>query len=130
MNNPLRIPKPYVPGDVKVVVIRFLGEQVGPSETLLKTKLTDFFIRDQSVERAYLCRIQNGETLSVALCLKSKFGKDPGLAEKIGRIFATLFGRSQFLDILFLSDEREVELRTACPAFFVKPESTDNTTMK
>ncbi len=46
--------------EVRVGEIRFLGEQDGPPERLLKEKLADFFRRDGSVSRAYLAKVDFG----------------------------------------------------------------------
>jgi hypothetical protein len=52
------------------------------------------------------------------LCLRTQFGPDPGLAEKIGRIFASMFGVHENLDLLFLNDDQENALRKVAAPFF------------
>jgi len=113
-------PQSHIPERHQASGLRFLTEQDGPSERLLKAKLVEFFNRDKSVQQAYLARVEMNKLESVAVCLKTRFGEDLGMAEKIGRVFATVFGPDQFMDILFLTDEREAELRAACPPFFTK----------
>ena len=56
----------------------------------------------------------------MTLCLRTEFGLDPGLAEKIGRIFASIFGSHEHLDLLFLNDGQESELRKVAVAFYNK----------
>lgn len=105
----MRVPQP-----------RFLGEQDGPPERELKAALVEFFGRDPSVRAAYLARVAYGDqaTANVVLCLRTQFGPDPGLAEKIGRIFASMFGAHEHLDLLFLNDEQENTLRKVAAPFF------------
>lgn len=108
------------PQTIHVPQLRFIGEQDGPSERELKERLTDFFQHDQSVRAAYLARASYGESsqVSVALCLRTQFGADPGMAEKIGRIFASMFGGQQRLDIIFPTTEQETALAKVCAPFF------------
>lgn len=60
------------PEEMRVSIIRFVGEQDGVPEQLLKKKLVDFFLRDRSVSIAYLSRINFGEVRPPAG--KDKFG--------------------------------------------------------
>ena len=108
------------PQEMRVPQPRFLGEQDGPPERELKAALDDFFRRDQSVRTAYLARVAYGEQagVNVVLCLRTQFGPDPGLAEKIGRIFASMFGAHENLDLLFLNDDQENALRKVASPFF------------
>jgi hypothetical protein len=88
------------PQKMMVAQPHFLGEQDGTPEHELKERLVAFFHRDQSVQTAYLARVRYGEqgAVNVALCLRTQFGPDGGLAEKVGRIFATMFGSHEHLD--------------------------------
>ncbi len=114
---------PKHPQEILVPKIRFLGEQDGPPEQLLKERLAEFFQRDKSVYRAYLAKVSLSEQGGVALCLKTQFGADRGLAEKIGGIFGMIFNAHEHLDIMFLSDEQESELAKVCSPFFGEPTS-------
>jgi len=106
--------------EVRVSEIRFLGEQDGPPERLLKERLADFFRRDRSVSRAYLARVDFGEgkDASVVLGLRTQFGPDKGMVEKVGTIFADVFNSKEHLDIMFLTDSQEAQLARACKPFF------------
>lgn len=108
------------PQELNVLRPHFLSEQDGGPERELKARLVEFFHRDQSVVQAYLARVAYGDrsSASVALCVRSKFGPDLGLAEKIGRIFASIFGAHEHLDIIFIDDNQESELEKVCPPFF------------
>ncbi len=110
--------------EVRVREIRFLGEQDGPPERILKDRLADFFRRDRSVSRAYLARVDFGEgkDASVGLGLRTQFGPDKGMVEKVGTIFADVFNAREHLDIIFLTDNQEAELTKACQPFFKQGE--------
>jgi hypothetical protein len=66
-----------------------------------------------------LARVDIGGQTSVALCLKTQFGPDRGLAEKIGSIFKMIFNAEVHLDIMFPSAAQEAELVKVCKPFFV-----------
>lgn len=112
------------PEEIQVPQLRFLGEQDGPAERELKSRLAESFRRDQSVTTAYLARVSYGEeSFAVALCLRSQFRPDRGLAEKVGTIFASMFGGHEHLDVIFLSEAQEAELKKVCQPFFQAGES-------
>jgi len=109
---------PKHPQEIQVPHVKFCGEQDGPPEQLLKNRLSEFFKRDRSVDAAYLARVDVGGQTSVALCLKTQFGADKGLAEKIGTIFKTIFNAQAYLDIMFLNPAQQIELAQVCKPFF------------
>jgi len=51
---------------------------------------------------------------SVVLGLRTQFGPDKGMVEKIGAIFASVFNPKEHMDIMFLTDSQEVQLAKAC----------------
>jgi len=107
------------PEEFQVPQVRFLGEQDGPPERELKSRLAQFFQSDQSVTTAYLARVvYAGESFAIALCLRAQLGPDRGFAEKVGKIFASMFGGHEHLDIIFLSKMQEAELAIVCKPFF------------
>ncbi len=112
--------RPKHPKELHVSKMQFLGEQDGPPERDLKNKLTEFFQRDKSVKKAYLARTAYDEQSkpSVALCLRTEFGPDRGLAEKVGKIFGIRFSDPEYMDIIFLTDEQESDLSKVCSPFF------------
>ena len=116
---------PNHPQEMRVAEVQFLGEQEGAPERLLKTKLTEFFQGDKSVDRAYLARTKLEGEPTVALCLKTQFGADAGLAEKIGAIFGMIFNAREHLDIIFLNEQQESQLEKVCSAFFESDDGSD-----
>jgi hypothetical protein len=106
------------PQEMQVSEVHFLGEQDGAPESLLKSRLTELFQRDKSVYRAYLARTSLEGQASVTLCVKTQFGADRGLAEKIGAIFGMVFNAHEHLDIIFLSEQQERQVKRVCSTFF------------
>ena len=100
--------------------VTFLGEQDGPAERRLKEALTVLLGLGASVTRAYLARVvYNDKTSGVMLGLLADDDRDSEkLAGQIGKTFAALFNTRADLDIVFLSDERDAEIRKACPPFY------------
>jgi SseB protein C-terminal domain len=98
--------------------ICFIGEQKGMPEDVLKKALINFFLRDKSVHRAYLAIIADNGKPSITLCLRSQFGPDKGMVEKIGIVFASVFNSQQHLDIIFLDGQQEIGLLKVCQPFF------------
>jgi hypothetical protein len=99
--------------------IQFLGELEGQKEKIFKEKLAEFFTRDRSVKSAYLARIIGKDIpATTALCLRTQFGADRGMMEKIGKIFAPIFGIDENFNIIFLTDPQESLLAKVCRPFF------------
>ena len=101
--------------------VRFVGEQDGPPERELKRALAELCQRSRRVTRAYLARTEYDRpgVHHVALCLRTPGGDHHReLVEEIGASFATSFGADRHLDVLFLSESQEHELRAVCRPFF------------
>lgn len=101
--------------------VRFLGEQDGAPERLLKSRLVEAFSRHTDVRRAYLAQINVGDGVGVGLCISTVGDADPSLVREISAIFASIFGAHEYLDILFVSEEQEAALERVCPRFFSGP---------
>jgi hypothetical protein len=107
--------------------LKFIGEQDGPTERTLKDRFVEFFKREGEVRKAYLARItyEGSDSLSVALCLYAG-SVERGLTEKakrdlvenVGKIFASIFGRQQHMDIMFVTKTQVTELDQCCRPFF------------
>lgn len=97
--------------------ITFLGEQDGPAERRLKEALSVLLRLDQTVIKAYLARVlYDGKTVGVMLGLLTDDEKDnEKLIEQVGKAFAALFNTSAHLDIVFLSEAKDAEIRKTCP---------------
>jgi hypothetical protein len=110
--------------EIHVPGVRFVGEQDGPSERLLKARLADMFRLDSTVCAAYLVRADLGSgNIGVVLGLRTASGPSKQIVEDVGKVFASIFARSQHLDILFLSQRQETDLKQVCKAFYIRPDS-------
>ncbi len=100
--------------------ITFLGEQDGPAEQRLKEALAVLLRLGATVSRAYLARVlYDGKTSGVTLGLLADRAQDSEkLASQMSRAFAALLNTRAPLDIVFLNDERDAEIRKACPPFY------------
>ena len=100
--------------------ITFLGEQDGPAARRLKEALAVLLGLGASVTRAYLARVvYNDRTSGVLLGLLTDDDRDSEkLAGQIGKTVAALLKTNADLDIVFLNNERDAEIRKACPPFY------------
>lgn len=98
----------------------FLGEQDGPPEQRLKEALAVLFRLNATVTRAYLARVvYGGMTSSVMLGIVADDEEDgEKLVLQLERAVAALFDTEAHLDVVFLSNERDAEIRKACPPFY------------
>jgi hypothetical protein len=115
--KPARPPEWITPPEVN-----FIGEQSGPIEDEIKAKFREVFGNTPTVLSAYLARLSLGEPAgySVGLCIRSTIGLDPSLQQRLARIFIDIgFNSDQQLDILFIREDQEQELRRVCRAFYV-----------
>lgn len=98
----------------------FIAEQVGVPENEFKESIIDLFRGRDKPLRAYLAQIEYCEKqdFNVALCVAIESGEDEKLANDIAVIFRRMFGGHEHLDILFLSENQEEQLRKVCCPFF------------
>jgi hypothetical protein len=105
--------------EVRVPGVRFVGEQNGRPERLLKDRLVELFRQDKTLSAAYLARVDLGNgSIGVVLALRATSGPNKQIIEKVGSIFALIFAGKEHLDILFLSETQETQLKQVCKAFF------------
>jgi hypothetical protein len=106
-----------------VPALEFLGEQDGAAERQLKDALVALFRRDPTVDRAYLARVRyDGTTNGVMLGLLTDSDEDSEvLVEQAGKAFASIFNAGAHLDTIFLTDQRDAEIRRVCAAFYERP---------
>ena len=103
-------------------VIRFVGEQDGEPERLLKDRLVRILDFVGDVDEAYLARTEYGSDSqeSMALCLLSPIGDEKKTLDLVQAAFAQLFKTDEHLDILFLRSDQREKLRAVCQPFFVR----------
>jgi hypothetical protein len=110
--------------------ITFLDAPDGPAEARLKEALAVLLGLGATVTRAYLTRVhQDGETsdgntverkpsgIALGLLTDRKTDSEK-LARQMSKTFAVLLNTSDELNVVFLSDDREAEIRKACPPFY------------
>lgn len=99
--------------------LRFIGEQDGVPEREFKERVVPLLAGSGIVERGYLARVayESASAEVVALCLLAQQPQD-ALLRGIGAVFASMFGRDQHLDILFIDPAQEQELARVCLPFF------------
>jgi hypothetical protein len=119
----LEVPKPGVPRPPQQVTVQkvyFLGEQDGPPEQGLKNKLVILFGQLRLVNIAYLAVVRYGDAVSpnVALCVRGQPGQNRMFAERVGRVFAAIFGSHEHLDLIWLTPEQETSLAKVCRPFY------------
>jgi len=99
---------------------RFVAEQIGAPENEFKGEIVGLFRDRNRLLRAYLAQVEYGKKkdFSVALCIASESGEDEKLANDIAFVFRRMFGSHEHLDILFITDSQETQLRKVCCPFF------------
>jgi SseB protein C-terminal domain len=106
------------PEELYIQEPKFVSEQDGPDERVLKRRLADAFERGPAVQRAYLARMADGATLNVVLALRAKPEFEQALVKQVASIFASIFGAKEHLDVVFLTDALELVLKKVCRSFF------------
>lgn len=99
--------------------VEFLAEQDGPSEADLKVELGKWFAGDPHIQRAYLAAVgfQPTDERSVALCIVSA-RPDMTVVKGVSAIFERIFRSDMHLDVLFITDDQEDDLRRVCRPFY------------
>ena len=100
--------------------IEFVGEQAGAFEDDLKAQLRQVLQKTPAVQRAYLARLSYGDpaAYSVGLCIRSTAGVDHPLRKRLAHIFTDMFSGDQYLDILFIREDQEEQLKKVCVPFY------------
>ncbi|MCC7015552.1 MAG: enhanced serine sensitivity protein SseB C-terminal domain-containing protein [Planctomycetes bacterium] len=97
--------------------LEFVELQRGATEERLMRSLVQLFRSQPGVRRAYLARVRyaTGRSSEVALCLVGD--ESDALHESIGRLFWAMFEQGEHLDVLFVDEREESELRAVCEPF-------------
>jgi hypothetical protein len=105
---------------VRPAFIRFLHEQDGPRERKLKDVLIQFFEAEKVIHKAFLARLDIGDSagITVGLCLKASPLPDESFVDRVEKLFLDVLGEGGFLHVLFLRDDQEAELMRVCKPFY------------
>jgi hypothetical protein len=100
--------------------IRFLGEQDGQIEKEIKIRWQPILAAFPDVLRAYLAIASFGQAQNyqVVLCIMSRTGDNPLLVDALVQPFREMFNATTPLDIMFLNDEQETDVKKVCRAFY------------
>jgi hypothetical protein len=99
--------------------IQYLAEQDGPIEQALKAEWRRV-LQQLSVPSAYLVRVQLPElpTSSVALMLSKGPLDDAKVVAALMPSFKNAMAGSQFVDIVFMTQQQEAEVAKVCKPFW------------
>jgi hypothetical protein len=100
--------------------IRFLGEQDGPPEQEIKARWQSILATFPDVLRAYLAIASFGQSQNyqVVLCIRSKMGNNPLVVDALAQPFREMFNAATPLDIIFLNEAQEEDVKKVCRAFY------------
>jgi hypothetical protein len=105
---------------LRVPIVDFIAEQVGPFEQQIKEALLPVLKRHPDIRRAYLVAVlYDRKQKSVALCLESQAGPNERVVKEVSEVFKEKGGRDLYLDIIFLSDEQRTRVKNVAQAFYV-----------
>lgn len=110
--------------NTKLNNVYFSSEQDGKTEREFKNALCTMFIEQHVSVRAYLAQVkynENNNEFNVALCVmtKEKDSTNTNVFHQIVKIFKSLFGGHEHLDVIFLNHQQEKDIREVCCPFFV-----------
>jgi hypothetical protein len=105
-----------------ILKVAFVCEQDGIPERDLKRNFVLLFKERDYVHSAYLARVRYNDSneLNVAFCVRMEWEDDPTLRKTIEEIFAAKFNQQEHLDIIFISNKQEDELKQVCRPFYEK----------
>ena len=111
---------PKKPQELTHVMTTFIGEQDGPSERDLKARFVEIFREQPVVEHAYLALADHGDGtgVHVTLAIKSSGGEDLSLVRKLQGVFSAMFNSQEHLDMMFIREDQERQLREVCAPFY------------
>ena len=104
--------------------VNFVVEQNGVSEREFKNALIPILSNHDEPVRAYLVQTtydENNIEFNVALCFMVEDKEDVSLLSNSMKIFKSMFGAKEHLDIIFLNREQEKAIRKiSCPFYTSK----------
>lgn len=106
----------------KTTEIYFIREQDGETEKAFKDALYPILNCYNEPIRAYLVQTRYGDkdnTFNVALCLVISEKAEQDLLSKIIKVFKSMFGKNEHLDIIFLNEKQEHDIRQVSYPFFI-----------
>jgi hypothetical protein len=101
--------------------IRFLREQDGPNERLLKERLLDLFRQHEYVRKGYLVLVGfgHGSRSEVVLGLRTNSGDEHEIVDRVAAVFAAMCKTGDHLDVIFLTETQDAQITNVCTPFYV-----------
>ncbi len=105
--------------------MKFICEQDGRAEAALRRELISMFDEAGDVRSAYLARVEHDtpDACGVALCLIADASAEERLLSEVETVFSSIFDTEHRLEVLFLTDETERDVASACGPFYLGDES-------
>jgi len=100
---------------------QFFGPQDGLAAELFEAGFRGAFQALPSVQKAYFCKIRYGneDANQAALCLVNAIGPSLQVIEALAIVIRRHLDQSYHIDILFLSEQQEIEIAKTCPPFYI-----------
>lgn len=102
--------------------INFIAEQNGEVEQKFKEEVATLLRKFSQSTRAYLCRVSYSERadpehINVALCILTESDMQDDVRIGVSSIFHEMFSYHEHLDIVFIDEVLEAEVRQVCRPF-------------
>jgi hypothetical protein len=103
--------------------VTFIGEQDGPAERELKTRLIECLSVEIEVKKAYLVRVsyENNPNQKVAICIQGGGDRASRIVNCLGSVFSRQFSQKESLDVIFLTRDQLHDISAAAEPFFEVP---------
>ncbi len=108
------------PEKIRVAAVRVVGEQDGVPEREIKAEFCEFLAGTSFLGRAYLAQVLCDGQIepNVALLVRLESGDQEAVLSGLAHIFHKVFRQDQHLDIGFISEAKEQEVRHLVKPFF------------
>lgn len=103
--------------------VRFLQDQDGPMERVIKQKMSELFRDVVQVEEAYFARVLlKGNVQSVALCIYGAPEMDTQLVMRgVQQVYQRAVNTDQTLHTVFLNPAQHGDIAKVCKSFYRSP---------
>ena len=100
--------------------IKFIKEQNGDEESVLKKEYENYYIENKIDCLAYLMRVEydNVPAFNVAMCLKIESKVYDDHKENLSKIFTNRYSENEHLDFIVLSDKLYEQIQMVGSPFF------------
>lgn len=105
---------------MRIDELQVIGEQDGPPERVLKSRLIEIIRQYYEILAAYLVKVDYGKSVpqGVALCLLSEADANEQIVSQIAEVYANVFTSDVHMDIVFLRPNQESQLSSYSKSFY------------